>query len=51
MPLVFLQILVPLRPPSAEFVALMDSVWMFHEEDTVVRAVCRYGMVHSKGAA
>ena len=43
-------ILVPFWPPSAEFIALMDVVWVFRDEDTVVRAVWMCGRVQSKGA-
>ena len=42
------QILVPLWPPSAEFVALMDAVWVFRKEDTVVRSIFRGGRVQSE---
>ena len=42
-------ILVLLQTPTDEFFALMDVVWMFHEEDTVVCAVWRGGRVKSKG--
>ena len=44
------RIIVPLRPPLAEFVAFMDFVWVFCKEDTVVYAVWSGGRVHIKGA-
>ena len=45
-----LRILVPFWPPLAEFVALMDAVWMFRKEYTVVRAVWGDGRLQTWGA-
>ena len=42
-------IFVPFRPPSAELAALIDVVWMFYKEYTVVHTVWRGGMVQSEG--
>ena len=42
-------ILVLFRPPSAEFVAIIDVAWIFSKEDKILHAVWRRGRINNEG--